>query len=143
MKKNKLKYSSVLKLHFSLLLYVIDLRRYLNLKYQNDCNETLYYAQRILYAAWYLVTAFCVDEASHSSCPVGAGGEKIAVIFRTPFPQNGKVAGLIPFFLHVAVQDINVPAFHRNVCTIPLLCAPYCSISSVESFTLDSWEGNS
>jgi hypothetical protein len=74
--KNKLKYSSALKSHFSL-LYVIDLRRYLNLKCQNDFNETLYNAQGMLYAVWYLVTAFCVDEASHSSYPVGAGERKL------------------------------------------------------------------
>jgi hypothetical protein len=44
----------------------------------------------------YLVTACCVDEPSQH-LPRGTWGEKIAVIFRTSFPQNSKVAGLIPF----------------------------------------------
>jgi hypothetical protein len=68
--------------------------------------------------------------------PRGSWGEKIAVIFRTPFSHNGKVAGLIPFFFHVVVQHANVQGFPAKGHKLLLLCDPCYRISASGSFAL-------
>jgi hypothetical protein len=68
--------------------------------------------------------------------PPGGWGEKIAVIFRTLFPQNHKVAGLIPFFFHVAIQHANLQGFPGKGHRVLLLCDFSHWISVSESFTL-------